>query len=181
MCLSSFIGLLRGGNFSFLTLTARSLISPGRSPMGFFTRLLVWLHLVMILIPLAFVDRCRRLWSIYSFTALLPIVFFLGFSLSRLFPPLWFPPWFVGFSADELLVVPRVFVYILGVCKFFIWHARNDFRFRNVRPGAASVIENVKTCVCFHLPLHFKRFVFQEASLLPSSVGWSWCCGFCFW
>ena len=28
-----------------------------------------------------------------------------------------------GFSSDELLVVPRIFVYILGVCKFFIWRA----------------------------------------------------------
>ena len=63
-----------------------------------------------------------------------------------------------GFSSDELLVVPRIFVYILNVCKFFIWHARNDFRFRNVRPGAASVIESVKTRVRFHLPIHFKRF-----------------------
>ena len=26
-----------------------------------------------------------------------------------------------GFSADELSVVPRVFVYMLNVCKFFIW------------------------------------------------------------
>ena len=63
-----------------------------------------------------------------------------------------------GFSSDELLVVPRVFVYILNVCKFFIWHARNDFRFRNVPPGAVTVIENVKTRVRFHLPIHFKRF-----------------------
>ena len=64
-----------------------------------------------------------------------------------------------GFNSDELLVVPRIFVYILNVCKFFIWHARNDFRFRDIRPGAASVIENVKTRVRFHLPLFFKRFV----------------------
>ena len=49
-----------------------------------------------------------------------------------------------GFSSAELLVVPRTFVYILGVCKFYIWHARNDFRFRDVRHGAASVIGNVK-------------------------------------
>ena len=63
-----------------------------------------------------------------------------------------------GFSSDELLVVPRVFVYILNVCKFFIWHARNDFHFRNVRPGAVSVIDNVKARVRFHLHLHFKRF-----------------------
>ena len=64
-----------------------------------------------------------------------------------------------GFSSDELLAVPRIFVYMLNVCKFFIWHARNDFRFRDVRPGAATVIENIKTHVRFHLPLHFKRFV----------------------
>ena len=63
-----------------------------------------------------------------------------------------------GFSSDEFLVVPRIFVYILNVCKFFIWHARNDFRFRNVPPGAVTVIENVKTRVRFHLPIHFKRF-----------------------
>ena len=55
--------------------------------------------------------------------------------------------------------MPCVFVYILSVCKSFTWHARTDFCFRNVRPGAASVIQNVKTCVHFHLPLHFKRFV----------------------
>ena len=64
-----------------------------------------------------------------------------------------------GFNSGELSVVPRIFVYILNVCKFFIWHARNDFRFRDVRPGAASVIENVKMRVRFHLPIHFKRFV----------------------
>ena len=63
------------------------------------------------------------------------------------------------FNSDELMVVPRIFVYILNVCKFFIWRARNDFRFRGVRPGAPSVIENVKTRVPFHLPIHFKRFV----------------------
>ena len=63
-----------------------------------------------------------------------------------------------GFNSDELLAVPRIFVYMLKVCKFFIWQAQNDFRFRDVRPGAASVIENVKTRVRFHLPLHFKRF-----------------------
>ena len=61
-----------------------------------------------------------------------------------------------GFNPDELLVVPCIFVYMLNVCKFFIWHARNDFR--DVRPGAASVIENVKTRVHFHLPIHFKHF-----------------------
>ena len=43
-----------------------------------------------------------------------------------------------GFYPDELRCVPRVFVYIciLNVCKFFIWHVRNDYRFRGIHPGA---------------------------------------------
>lgn len=63
-----------------------------------------------------------------------------------------------GLNPDELRIIPRVFVYILNVCKFFIWHARNDFRFRNVRPGALEVIAKIKARVKFHLPLFFKRF-----------------------
>ena len=63
-----------------------------------------------------------------------------------------------GFSPDELRVVPNVFVYILNVCKYSIWRARNDFRFRDVQPGAVVVIESVKSRVSFHLPLLFKRF-----------------------
>lgn len=34
-----------------------------------------------------------------------------------------------SFSSDELLFVYQSFVYILGVFKLFIWHARNDFAF----------------------------------------------------
>ena len=82
----------------------------------------------------------------------------LMFIASPLAPSLLCRHALFGFDADELLVVPRIFVYILNVCKFFIWHARNDFRFRSVRPGALTVIENVKTRVRFHLPIHFKRF-----------------------
>lgn len=41
-----------------------------------------------------------------------------------------------GFNPDEFCVVPNVFVYILNVCKYFIWRARNDFHFHDVRPGA---------------------------------------------
>ena len=63
-----------------------------------------------------------------------------------------------GFSSDELRVVPRVFVYLLNVCKFFVWWARNDFRFRDVRPSAVEVIERVKSRVRFYLPLFFRRF-----------------------
>ena len=63
-----------------------------------------------------------------------------------------------GFSGDELRVVPRVFVYLLNVCKFCIWWARNDFRFRRVRPSAVDVVDRFKARLCFHLPLFFRRF-----------------------
>ena len=63
-----------------------------------------------------------------------------------------------GFSSDELVVTPRVFVYLLNLCKYFIWQSRNDFRFRAVRPGAAAVIARVKSRLRFHLPIFFKRF-----------------------
>ena len=63
-----------------------------------------------------------------------------------------------AFSADDLSVVPRVFVYMLNVCKFCIWGARNDFRFRGVRPSAGDVMERVKSRVRFNLPLFFRRF-----------------------
>ena len=65
--------------------------------------------------------------------------------------------WF-GFSEDELLCVPRFFVYALNVCKFSIWVALNDFRFRGVCPGAVAVLERVKSRLRFHLPLFFRRF-----------------------
>ncbi|XP_068704186.1 uncharacterized protein [Montipora foliosa] len=63
-----------------------------------------------------------------------------------------------GFSPDEIRRVPRIFVYMLGVYKYFIWLARNDYRFRNVHPGALKVVAKVRSRVKFHLPLLFKRF-----------------------
>ena len=45
-----------------------------------------------------------------------------------------------GFSQDELLCVTRVFVYILSVCKYLMWLAHNDYRFRNVAPSAIVVL-----------------------------------------
>ena len=82
----------------------------------------------------------------------------LMFSFSGMSPALLVRHSLFGFSPDELLVVPRIFAYILNVCKFFIWHSRNDFRFRGVRPGAVPVIEKVRARVKFNLPLFFKRF-----------------------
>ena len=63
-----------------------------------------------------------------------------------------------GFSSDELRVVPRVFVYLLNVCKFCILWARNDFRFRRIRPSAVDVMDRVNSRLRFHLPLFFRRF-----------------------
>ena len=63
-----------------------------------------------------------------------------------------------GFNSDELRATPRIFAYLLNVCRFVIWQSRNDFRFRNVHPGAASVIIRVKARVKFNLPLFFKSF-----------------------
>ena len=63
----------------------------------------------------------------------------------------------LGFNLEELRRLPRVFMYILNVCKFCIWLARNDFRFRSLQPGAIPVIENVKARVKFHLTVLFKH------------------------
>ena len=77
-----------------------------------------------------------------------------------------------GFSEDELLCVPRFFVYALNVCKFSIWVARNDFRFRDVQPGAVAVLERVKSRIRFHLPLFFRRF---KSSRRRRYFGKQWC------
>ena len=61
-----------------------------------------------------------------------------------------------AFDPDELRAIPNIFVYILNVCKYFIWLACNDFRFRNIQPGAIVVISSVKSRVKFHLPLLYK-------------------------
>ena len=65
---------------------------------------------------------------------------------------------FFSFNPDELNCVPRIFVYILNVCKFYIWHIRNDFRFRDVPPSAIDLIASVRALVRFNLPLFFRRF-----------------------
>lgn len=74
-----------------------------------------------------------------------------------------------GFSPDELLVVPRVFVYLLHVLKFLIWNQRNDFRFRSIRPGAVSLLASVLSpfvlqALCFSL----------LQTIFPLSVGCQW-------
>ena len=62
-----------------------------------------------------------------------------------------------GLDPVKLRATPHIFVYILNVCKFFIWRSRNDFRFCGVQPGAVSIIEDVNAHVKFNLPLFFKH------------------------
>ena len=64
-----------------------------------------------------------------------------------------------GFNTNVLSALPRVFVYMLNVCKFCNWLAQNDFRFRAIQPGALPVIATVIACVKFHLRVNCKRFV----------------------
>ena len=82
----------------------------------------------------------------------------LLFSFSFMCPALLCRHVLFGLSSDELVVTPQVFVYLLNLCKYFILHSRNDFRFRAVHPGAAAVIARVKSRLGFHLPIFFKRF-----------------------
>ena len=82
----------------------------------------------------------------------------LLFNFSFMCPALLCRHVLFGFSSDELVVTPRVFVYLLNLCKYFIWHSWNDFRFRAVRPGIAAVIARVKSRLGFHLPIFFKQF-----------------------
>jgi len=63
-----------------------------------------------------------------------------------------------GFSSDDFLCVPRVFAYMLNVCKFLVWAQRNDFRFRSKPPSAISLVSRLKQRLRFYLPLFFKRF-----------------------
>lgn len=63
-----------------------------------------------------------------------------------------------GFSWEELRSVPRIFVYLLNVCKLSVWHANNYFRFHDIHPGALEVIAKVHAQVRFPLPIFFHYF-----------------------
>jgi hypothetical protein len=53
--------------------------------------------------------------------------------------------------------VPPVYPYMIHLAKYFIWLQRNDFRFRNERPCAASAIASIQGRLRFILPIAFKR------------------------
>ena len=48
-------------------------------------------------------------------------------------------------------------MYLLHLHKYFIWRARNDFRFRDVRPSAIDLINSLKTRLKFNLSILAKR------------------------
>lgn len=73
-------------------------------------------------------------------------------------PPLSVRHLLFGFSPNELVAIPHIFVCLLQVLKFCVWHQRNDFRFRSVRPSAPGLFASIKSRVRFHLPLYYKRF-----------------------
>ena len=76
------------------------------------------------------------------------------------------------FSPDEMRTVPRLFVYLVLVCKYLIWIQCNDYRFRSVRPSPVNLISGIRTRVKFYLPLFFK--LISSSWLLCLSVGCSW-------
>lgn len=62
-----------------------------------------------------------------------------------------------GFDSNEFLCVPRVFSYLLCVCKFFVWVQRNDFLF--------FVLLHLVLCACllpFRLVSSFTSLSFQN-------------------
>lgn len=83
----------------------------------------------------------------------------LLFLASPLAPPIELRHMLFGFSSDEFRCVPKVFAYLLNVCKFLVWSQRNDFRFRSERPSALKLLACLKSRTRFYLPLFFKRFI----------------------
>ena len=65
-----------------------------------------------------------------------------------------------GFAPLELRSLPKVFIYNLNVCKFFIWHDCDDFRFQGVHPGAPQRITKVRSRVGLYHSLLFKPYKF---------------------
>ena len=64
-----------------------------------------------------------------------------------------------GYNAVECEIVPPIFQYALNVAKFFIWLARNDFKFRQIEPDPNSALQLIKARLSFFLSIFSKRFV----------------------
>lgn len=149
---------------SLCLLTARRPISPGRSLMGYFIALSICPPLVMPSILPVLVALPRNPWSIFSFTALSPLVVSTGSNL--FFSMLFLMLLLFLFVTSSLTLVrmnwwpchPSYLCCLLQVLKFCVWHQRNDFRFRSVRPSAPGLFASINSRVHFHLPLYYKRF-----------------------
>ena len=63
----------------------------------------------------------------------------------------------VLYGFDRTDHVPPVFTYLLHLSKYYIWLARNDFRFRDESPFDANIIASIKGRARFILPILFKR------------------------
>ena len=83
----------------------------------------------------------------------------LLFCTSPLAPSINVRHFLFGFNSDELLCVPRVFCYLLNLCKFLVWCQCNDYRFRLKPLSALGLIACLKSRVKFYLPLFSRRFV----------------------
>ena len=101
----------------------------------------------------------------------------LAFPASSLCPSLLCSHVFFGFSASELAVFPRVFVYLLNLARYFLWRARNDYCFCDVQPGALPLIEVIKAHAKCHLCIFFKRFRSARCQCyFHRQWGGKWCC-----
>ena len=144
-------------------------MSPRKSRTGFFTLPIALFPLVTMFLRSASVTLLQRLSNICFLHAplgqsVLSWLQSLMVNASPLCPSLLCRHVLFDFTPDELHCVPRIFVYILNVCKFYIWRTCNDFRFRDVPPSALDL----SVCECSCPRLVSPSLVFS--SLFPSSM-----------
>ena len=75
-----------------------------------------------------------------------------------------------GFNGQELASVPKIFPVILILCKWSIWLARNDYRFRDRRPSVEDVIASLKAHVIFSIRRHFRHCTSDSSTFVKQ-----WC------
>ena len=63
-----------------------------------------------------------------------------------------------GYDSHERQVVPPVFSYLLNLLKYFVWLARNEYRFEDTLPVASVVKIKVAKRLNIHLRCYSKRF-----------------------
>jgi hypothetical protein len=68
-----------------------------------------------------------------------------------------------GYNKQELEIVPPVFWYFLNLIKYFVWLARNEYRFDNTIPDVHAIHRSVVTRLNRHLRSYSKRFVLPRS------------------